>query len=324
MTLIIITFLVFLMTMGMLISAAYFFFEVPAAKRQVRVRLASLQQISVSGGAGFESQILNQQILSTIPAINRILLQVPLISRLQLFMTQAAVEMPVGTVMFICISASFFASLVSVLLRMPALLTLAAAVIAGALPFGVVALKRHRRLRKFEELFPDAIDLLARAVRAGHAFTTGFTLIANEMPDPIAGEFRTTFEQQNLGLPLGEALRNLTIRVPLPDVRIFLAALTIQRESGGNLGEILDNLSTVIRERFKIYRQVQVFTAEGRLSLYILTAMPPLSGVIMYFTNPEYMMRLFTDPLGHQMLAAAVVMQIVGYFVIRQIIRIKV
>jgi tight adherence protein B len=324
MTLIIITILVFLMTMGLLISAAYFFLEVPAAKRQVRVRLASLQQVSIDGNIDFESQVVHDQILSTVPALNRILLQFPFIPRLQLFMTQAAIDMPIGTLLCISISLLFFASLISILARMPALMTLIAALGAGSLPFVAVAMKRRRRLRKFEELFPDAIDLLARAVRAGHAFTTGFSLIANEMPEPIAGEFRTTFEQQNLGLPLGEALRNLTIRVPLPDVRIFLAALTIQRESGGNLGEILDNLSIVIRERFKIYRQVQVFTAEGRLSLYILTAMPPISAVIMYLTNPSYMMRLFTDPLGHQFIAAAIAMQIVGYFVIRRIVRIKV
>ncbi len=267
---------------------------------------------------------MNEQILSTVPAVNRILMQLPFIPRLQLFLTQAAIEMPIGRLLFISVALLFFAALTALLAGMPALLILFAGFGAGLLPFLVVVAKRRHRLKKFEELFPDAIDLLARAVRAGHAFTTGFSLIANEMPDPVAGEFRTMFEQQNLGLPLGEALRNLAIRVPLPDVRIFLAALTIQRESGGNLGEILDNLSTVIRERFKIYRQVQVFTAEGRLSLYILTAMPPISGVVMYLTNPSYMTRLFVDPIGHQLLGTAVAMQIVGYFVIRRIIRIKV
>ena len=194
----------------------------------------------------------------------------------------------------------------------------------AAIPFAVIVVKRRRRLRKFEEVFPDAIDLLARAVRAGHAFTTGFSLIADEMPEPVSGEFRATFEQQNLGMPVVEALRNLSIRVPLPDVRIFLSALSIQKDSGGNLGEVLDNLSTVIRGRFKIQRQVQVYTAEGRISLYMLTAMPPIAGAVMYLTNPDYMMRLFRDPLGGQALAAAAAMQVVGYIIIRKIIRIKV
>src|SRR5262249_27485970 len=140
------------------------------------------------------------------------------------------------------------------------------------------------------EQFPDAIDLLARAVRAGHAFTTAFSLIGEEMADPIAEEFKVTYRQQNLGLPLREAFANLTQRIPLSDVQIFVTALQIQRESGGNLGEILDNLATVIRERFKILREVRVITAEARLSMYALTAMPFVAGILMYLGNPEYMM----------------------------------
>ena len=258
------------------------------------------------------------------PAFNRMLLNAPWISKVQLFLTQAGVQTPVGTVMSLSASLGMLAAVAVFLLRLPLISGAAAAAAAAAIPFAVIAVKRRRRLRKFEELFPDAIDLLARAVRAGHAFTTGFSLIADEMPEPVSSEFRATFDQQNLGMPIVDALRNLSIRVPLPDVRIFLAALTIQKDSGGNLGEILDNLSAVVRERFKILRQVQVFTAEGRLSLYMLTAMPPIAGLVMYSTNPDYMMRLLEDPLGHQALAAAVIMQVVGYIVIRKIIRIKV
>src|SRR5262249_37038514 len=137
---------------------------------------------------------------------------------------------------------------------------LGAATLAAAVPFGVTAVLRRLRFNKFEEQFPEATDLLGRAVRAGHAFTTGFELIGKELPDPVAEEFRITFQQQHLGLPLRDALKNMTVRVPLPDVRIFVSALQIQRESGGNLGEILDTISTVIRERFKLQRQVRVYT----------------------------------------------------------------
>jgi tight adherence protein B len=324
MTLWVITFLVFVVTAGLTLSAAYFMIEAPAARRRMRIRLASLQEASARDDQGLESQIVREEILSTIPALNRILLRLPFVSALQLCVTQAAMKIPVGTVLLGTLALIIFTAVISFAAGMPVLLLIIVSAAAGFIPFAVIAYKRRRRLNKFEELFPDAIDLLARAVRAGHAFTTGFSLIANEMPDPIAGEFRTTFDQQNLGLPLVDALRNLAARVPLPDVRMFLAALTIQRETGGNLGEILDNLSTVIRERFKILRQVRIFTAEGRLSLYILTGMPPAAGVLMFLVNRDYLMRLFTDPLGHRAIAGAIVMQIVGYNVISRLVRIKV
>ena len=144
------------------------------------------------------------------------------------------------------------------------------------------------------------------------------------MADPVAEEFRITYRQQNLGMPLREAFSNLATRIPLADVRIFITALQIQRESGGNLGEILDNLSTVIRERFKIMREVKVITAEARLSMYALTGLPFGAGLFMYFANPAYMTPLFTDPIGHQALAAAGVMQFIGYMLIKKLVRIKI
>jgi tight adherence protein B len=168
------------------------------------------------------------------------------------------------------------------------------------------------------------MDLLGRAVRAGHAFTTGFELIGTEMPDPVGEEFRIAFQQQNLGLPLRDALTNVAVRVPLPDVRIFVSAIQIQRDSGGNLGEILDTLATVMRERFKLQRQVKIFTAEGRLSSYALTAMPLLGLVGMYIFNRNYLMPLFRDPSGQKALAFVGVLQIVGHIVISRIIKIKV
>jgi tight adherence protein B len=214
--------------------------------------------------------------------------------------------------------------LAGLLLELPWGLTAAMMVLPASIPFVVVATKRYQRLSKFEELFPDAMDLLARAVRAGHAFTTALELIATEMPEPLASEFRTTYDQQNLGLPLRDALYNLTVRVPSPDVRIFVTALQIQRESGGNLAEILDNLSYVVRERFKLYRQIRTLTAEGRISMYFLMGLPPLTALGLGIVNPDYLTELFVDPLGHKMLMAGVVMQTIGYFVIRKIIRMKV
>ncbi len=216
------------------------------------------------------------------------------------------------------------AIVLGMLVALPVILSILLAVGTGSIPFLVVAIKRHRRFLMFEEQSPEAIDFLARAVRAGFAFTAGLSLIATEMEEPVAGEFRKTYDQQNLGLPLREAFRNLTRRMPLSDVQIFVTALTIQGEAGGNLAEILDNLSNVVRERFKLVRQVKALTAQGRLTLYILIAVPPIAGVSMFLLNAEYVSVLFEDPIGRQALMVAAVLQVIGYFIIRKIVEPKV
>jgi tight adherence protein B len=201
-------------------------------------------------------------------------------------------------------------------------------VIGGAIgfwvPFAFVKMKRARRMRKFEETFPEALDLMARALKAGHAFATGLKMVADEMDEPIGPEFRKTFDEQNFGLPLKDALANLTVRVPMLDVRFFSTAVLIQRETGGNLSEILENLAHVVRERFKILRQVRVYTAHGRLTGYVLLALPAFLAVALMFINPEHMQLLFREKLGHMMLLATLVMQTVGYFWIKQVIKIEV
>jgi tight adherence protein B len=317
------TVMIFLVTLALSVSGVYFLVAEPATRKKMRSRLAAIQQSSYEAPTE-EMGLLRQEVLSQIPALNRILLHVPLLTKLQIYIQQAAMEMTAGMLLLISFSAALFVLLIGVLAGVPdVLLAVVVAAAAGA-PFVVVSFKRQRRFSKFEELFPDAIDLLARAVRAGHAFTTGLELIAREMPEPVAGEFRITYEQQNFGMPLREALQNMAVRMPLSDVNFFISALQIQRESGGNLAEILDNLSYVIRERFKILRQVKVFTAQGRMTLYLLTALAPATVVLMYLSNPGYISLLFTDPLGHKFVAAAIVLEAIGYFVIRKIIRIKV
>jgi len=193
-----------------------------------------------------------------------------------------------------------------------------------ALPFLVLRIKRTRRLRAFEEAFPEALDLVARALKAGHAFATGLKMVADEMPDPVGIEFRKTFDEQNFGLPLKDALSNLTVRIPSLDVRFFSTAVLIQRETGGNLSEILENLAHVVRERFKILRQVRVYTAHGRLTGYVLLALPAFLGVALAFINPEHMQLLFRERIGHMLLGATVVMQTIGYFWIKQVVKIEV
>ena len=193
-----------------------------------------------------------------------------------------------------------------------------------ALPFMVLKIKRKRRMRAFEEAFPEALDLVSRALKAGHAFATGLKMVADEMPDPVGIEFRKTFDEQNFGLPLKDSLANLTVRMPSLDVRFFSTAVLIQRETGGNLSEILENLAHVVRERFKILRQVRVYTAHGRLTGYVLLALPVFLAIALSFINPEHMQLLFRERVGHMMLGATVVMQTIGYFWIKQVVKIEV
>jgi tight adherence protein B len=192
------------------------------------------------------------------------------------------------------------------------------------IPYAYASHRRAKRFKRFEEKFPEAIDTLARAVRAGHAFTTALEMIANEISEPVAGEFRQLFEEQKFGLPVRDALLNLADRIPLVDVKFFVTAVMLQRETGGNLAEILDNLSYVIRERFKILRQVRVHTAQGRLTMVLLMALPPTIVVVMLVLNPDFIRPLFTDPIGHILIVAGIVLQTLGYFFIRRIIRIQV
>lgn len=194
----------------------------------------------------------------------------------------------------------------------------------GACPFGYVFIKRKRRVAAFTRQLPDALELVSRALRAGHSLAAGFSLVGDEMSDPISTEFNRCYEEQNLGIPLEEALEGMTERVPNLDLRFFATAVILQRTTGGDLAEILDKIGHLIRERFKIWGQIQALTGEGRLSGIVLLALPPVLFVVMYRLNPEYTMVLFTDPIGQWMLGGAVALQLVGALVIRKIISIKV
>jgi tight adherence protein B len=184
--------------------------------------------------------------------------------------------------------------------------------------------KRNARIYKFEEHFPEALDLLSRGIRAGHAFSAGMKMVAEELGEPVGPEFRKAFDEQNFGLPLKDSLNNLCLRMPLLDVRFFSTAVLIQRETGGNLSEILDNLAHVVRERFKIRRQVRVHTAHGRFTGYVLLGLPAFLAVALSFINPDHMKLLFEDRIGKMMILGSIVMQAIGYFWIKQVIKIEV
>jgi len=316
------TLLIFTVTLGLAMSLLYVLVETPLARRKMMTRLAAVQEVAARREE--ISDVLRKELLSDVPALHRILATVPGIARLRLFLEQGAIQMQVGNFVLISIAISLFVLFVVLVVGLPLYEALPAAIGAGAIPTVIASAIRQRRFNKFEEQFPEAMDFLGRAVRAGHAFTTGFELIANELPPPVGEEFRITFQQQKLGLPFRDALQNLAVRVPLPDVRIFISSLQIQRDSGGNLGEILDTMSTVVRERFKLRRQIKIYTAEGRLSSYVLTALPFAALVALYFLQPAYIMPMFTEPRGQRMLTLAAILQAVGYVVIGRIIKIKV
>jgi tight adherence protein B len=197
-------------------------------------------------------------------------------------------------------------------------------VVFAVIPVIWLMFKRKRRLAKFASQLPEALELVARALRAGHSLAAGFRLVASETAEPIGGEFGRVFEEQNLGIPFEEALEALTERVPNLDLKFFATAVILQRQTGGDLAEILDKIGSLVRERFKIWGQVQALTGEGRLSGIVLLALPPALFVCVYRMNPDYLMLLFTDDLGKKMLIGGVLMQLLGALVIRKIVNIRV
>ena len=202
-------------------------------------------------------------------------------------------------------------------------LGLAAGALLAFAPFQYVRFKATTRMRKFEEQFPDTVDLIARALRAGHAFTTGLALAAEEAPQPVAGEFRILYDQQNFGMPLSEAMRAFAERVPVLDARFFVTAVLTQRESGGNLSEILSNLANVTRERFKVKRQVRVISAHGRITGWVLSGLPPSLAAAFMVMSPNHLMTLVRDPIGVNLILGALFLQIVGTLIIRKLVDIE-
>jgi tight adherence protein B len=196
--------------------------------------------------------------------------------------------------------------------------------LAGAVPFLYVWRKSHQRLRKFEGQFPEGLEFVARAMRAGHAFSVSLEMLHHEFDEPLAGEFRRTFDEQNLGLPLEVALEKLAVRMPLLDVHFFVSAVLLQKRTGGNLAEVLDKLAYLIRERFKLRGRIRAISAHGRMTGTALSLIPGAVAVMMFYVNPQYVMFFVHDPTGHWMMGGAIALQMAGYAVIKKIVSIEV
>jgi len=242
---------------------------------------------------------------------------------MQRTIAQAGLNVTVSTVLLAsaCVAALAYIAVIQ-FLRMP-LVGLVAAIVAAFLPYGFVKMVRNRRMIKFEEQFPEAIDLLARALRAGHALTTGLSMVGDEMAQPVGPEFRLLFDQQNFGMPLPQALKAFADRIPILDARFFVTAVLTQREAGGNLSEVLDNLASIIRDRFRVKRQVRVISAHGRITGWILSALPVSLALFFAFSSPDVYRTFYTNPLGIRMILGALVLQVAGVFLISRIVKIE-
>jgi tight adherence protein B len=319
--------LIFILTffvVAALVLAIWMLFAKDTKQEVIRRRMDAVRKAERRGDVSLGLKLARDEMLSSVPSLHRLMLHWSWSIRLQDYIAQAGLTIKVGKLVLLSAVIGLAVYLVTGYFYPQFPIAAFLGLATTGLPFAYVGWKRRKRLQDFEEHFPEALDLLGRAVRAGHAFTTGLEMIAKESPEPIASEFRTAFEEQNFGLPLRDALLNMTERIPLIDVRFFVTALLIQKETGGNLAEILDGLARVIRDRFRIYREVKVRTAQGRLTAGILIALPVFMMIVLTILNPAYMRVLFEDPKGATVLTVAATMQIVGSVLLWKIIHIEV
>ena len=284
-----------------------------------------LHALAATRDRSLPTQLLKQRMLSELPMMERYLQSLPRARGLDQVILQSGLNWTVSKLLLGCASLAAVVWLGLVLGAYQSMLfSLGAAAVVGVTPMMYLYYQRGRRMAKMERQLPDSLDLITRALQAGHAFSSALKMAGEEMPDPVAGEFRTVHDEVNFGVSLEQALTHLSERVPLTDLRYFVVAVLIQRDSGGNLTEILGNLSKLIRERLKLLAKVRVLSAEGRMSAWILGLMPFFLGGIMNLANPGFMSPLWTDPIGIAMLKVLLTMMLVGAVIMRKIIRIRV
>lgn len=293
----------------------------PEAERVAR----RLRTMSAGAHLGQQSNsMIKQRLLSDSPGLQRLLLELPRIRQVDRLLEQSGLSWSVAEllgVQALCLFASLAAAL---WFGLPWLLALLLAVGGACLPLLWALRAKEQRLARIDEQLPDALDLIGRAVRAGHAFPTALSMVGDEMREPLASEFSAAFDEVNFGISMQDALLNLATRVPSTDLRYFVIAVTIQRETGGNLAELLDNISAIIRARMKLMGQVRVLSAEGKMSAWVLGLLPFAAAFMIHLTSPQFLAVLYTDPGGRKMLIGAALMMAVGVYVMRRIIRIRV
>jgi tight adherence protein B len=315
--------LLFLVLLVVVFSVVFYMTKPTKQETDLGKRLAGIDRAEANGET-FDADILKREVYSDLPIIDAILRRLKLAANLDVLIKQADSSWTVGRVVFgTLVIFAVVAGLSSVWLNnIPAGLILG--LVAANVPYVTLRMKRTARLQRFSAVLPDAIDLLARALRAGHAVTAAIEMVAREIPDPVGTEFRRVFEEQNFGLPIREALLNLAKRVPVADLQFMVTAMLVQKETGGNLAEVLDKAATVIRERSRLLGQLRIYTAQGRLTGWILGLLPFFLFGLMSSINPGYTHTLIDDPSGRMFVWAGLGLMIVGILVIRKIVDIKV
>jgi tight adherence protein B len=283
-----------------------------------------LHVLAAGAAPSQESSILKQRMLSGVPRLQRMMLSLPRVRGLDQLIEQSGMRLTVTRLVAVSVCLPLVPLAAGLALPVPLAAVAAAALALALLPLLYVMSRRTKRLARIDRQLPDALDLICRALRAGHAFSAGLQMVGEEMAEPIGGEFRITHEEVNFGVSLQQALMNMAARIPSTDVRYFVIAVLIQRDSGGNLTEVLGNLSSLIRERFKLFEKVRVLAAEGRLSAWILGTLPFGLAAVINLINPSFMQVLWTDPMGGRMIGTALTCEVLGILWMRRIIRIHV
>jgi tight adherence protein B len=300
----------------------------PKTSKQTRAALDSVLKTSRSSTDKDKDQDLadvrKSELLSAIPWLHELLARISAAIEMRRRLDQADLKWTPARLLLMAVAAWIISAYVINARTDFGFVSLLLGLVPGALPFVYVSQKRSRRFMQFQKKLPETLDLMVSALRAGHSMSGALGAAASEAPEPVGRELRLCFEEQNFGVDLRTAVENLIHRVPLQDLRIITTAMLINKESGGNLAEVLDKTSSVIRERFRIQQTIRVHTAQGRLSGAVLGIMPLVLGVVLYFESPKYIRLLFTEPLGHKMLAIAGTMNVIGFLIIRKIVNIRV
>lgn len=289
--------------------------------RKIEQRLHAL---AAGAEADEPTLVIRQRLLSNLPALNRFLLRLPRIGQLDRYLEQSGLQLDVARVLGLAVVLTATVYLLAILSGLPWMIATGFALCALALPFLFIQQCRMKRIARIEQQLPDVLDLICRALRAGHAFSSGLQMAGEETPEPIASEFRITQDEVNFGVSLQQALLNLASRVPSTDLRYFVIAVLIQRETGGNLTEVLGNLSKLIRDRLNLIEKVRVLAAEGTLSAWILCLLPFAVAGLLKLVHPTFMTVLWTDPLGQRMVATCLLLLLLGALWMRRIIRIHI
>jgi tight adherence protein B len=292
----------------------------PAARRIAK----RLEGMSSNDSRQANISIRKRRVFSESSGLQMLLQRAPRVRKIDRLLEQSGLKLNLARFLLLSAGCGAAALFVLLLLPLPAMIPFLLGMVAAGIPSLVVMNRRRRRLRRIEAQLPDALDLISRALRAGHALPAAIKMVGDELSDPLASEFRSVFDEVNFGISMPEALNNLSSRVPGTDVGYFVVAVLIQRETGGNLTELLGNISRIVRERLKLSGQIRVFSAEGRLSAWILGVLPFALAAVLQTVNPKFMDLLWTDPLGHKMLGAVAVLMVIGVFWMRKVIRIRV